>query len=177
MSLINDALKKARLDADRQEARKRGDLYSTAPSHVPVRRRIGLPGLLGIGILILAGVLLTRMPWLSTELPTVGLTETGQAAEPEADASLDAAGLPVDPEPDAPRPEPTESSPDPLGRSRRPTGSRPTQRPPKRAAHDRATGPRCRVAEGRPAEYRLDPAANRLKVRGRRSTRSTVRAS
>lgn len=121
MSLINDALKKARLDADRQEARKRGDLYSTAPSHVPVRRRIGLPGLLGIGILILAGVLLTRMPWLSTELPAVGLTETGQAAEPEADASLDAAGLPVDPEPDAPRPEPTESSPDPLGRSRRPT--------------------------------------------------------
>ena len=127
MSLINDALKKARPDADRQEAKKRGDLYNAAPSHVPARKRIGLLGLLTMGILITAVVLLIQIPRLTTGPPAAQQPPPGDDAGSEADqsAAQPSAALSVV----APRPERTKSPPDPL-EAPRPRSRRSPERTP-----------------------------------------------
>ena len=148
MSLINDALKKARFDADRQEAVNRGNLYDAAPSHVPARKRARVA--LAIGTLIAAVVLVTQIQRLATqrlatqEVPSsdsagsetaegaVKVSAPRQAgaartADRGAEPSLDVAVLPAEPEPkdEAPVAEQRppharqERSPDPLGAARR----------------------------------------------------------
>ena len=143
MSLINDALKKARFDADRQEAVNRGNLYDAAPSHVPARKRARVA--LAIGTLIAAVVLVTQIQRLATqEVPSSDSagSETAEGAvqssaprqagaartaDRGAEPSLDVAVLPAEPEPkeeapvaeQRPRHARQERSPDPLGAARR----------------------------------------------------------
>ncbi len=96
MSLINEALKKARHEAARREAMETGQPYPVTPRHLPRRRRGGpLPWILAGALLVALGAGATA--WLlsgRTAVQEMPAEPTEPGPEGPAAASPDTAGSP-----------------------------------------------------------------------------------
>ena len=137
MSLIGEALKRARLEAARREGEERGTAHSSMPAYLPARRRsragavaaTALAALVGAGAVYFllrqppatssAPATLPHPPLLGKEGPTAADTRTDPAA-PVPSASTAAATAANSAEP--PRPSPIPSAP----RSQPPPAAAPT---------------------------------------------------
>ncbi len=122
MSLISEALKRARLEAARREGEERGTVYASAPAYTPRRRRWPAAALAGAGLALglAAG---SGLYWALRPAPAA-------REAPRAESPVDAAPV-LPPAPAAAPPPVTSAEPAPV----------PLAPPPIPAAPPRATAP------------------------------------
>jgi hypothetical protein len=98
MSLIGEALKRARLDAARREGEERGTAHSSMPAYVPERRRFPTAWVLGLlaacALGVAAAIVLMRPAPPAPTLAVEKVAPTPAAATPEEPASTAAAAAP-----------------------------------------------------------------------------------
>jgi hypothetical protein len=105
LSLIGEALKRARLESARREGEERGTAHSSMPAYLPARRRSGAGWVIATALSAAAGagvvyLLLTRAPPSTPENsarpPLLGKEETATVSDSAATAAAPAPSSPAE---------------------------------------------------------------------------------